>query len=57
MQKSFVNQSNHFEHVALNVETYKTLSLELLLDAAGFAKFFTMENFKHYDLHKAVGHT
>ena len=56
MQKSLVNQSNSFEDVALNVDTYKTFNLELLLDAAGFAKFFTMENFKHYDLHKAVGH-
>ena len=43
------------EDVALNVDTNKTQNLELLLDAADFAKFLTMEDFMHYELHKAVG--
>ena len=55
MWKSLVNQSNGFEDVALNVDTNKIQNLELLLDAANFAKFHTMEDFKHYELHKAVG--
>ena len=29
-------------------------NLELLLDAADFTKLFVMEDFKHYELHKAV---
>ena len=50
-----MNQSNGFEDVALNVNTKKTQNLELFLDAADFAKFLAMEDFKHYELHKAVG--
>ena len=53
-KKSLVNQSNGFEDVALNVNTNKTQNLELLLDAADFAKF-AMEDFKHFEFHKAVG--
>ena len=34
--------------------TEKTQNLELLLDAADFAKFPAMEDFKHYELHKAL---
>ena len=41
--------------MALNVDTNKTRNLELLLDADDIAKFFTMEDFKHDELHKAVG--
>ena len=41
--------------MALNVDTYKTQNLEILLEAADFAKFLAMENFKHYDVRKAVG--
>ena len=52
--KSFVNQSNSLKDVALNVDTNKTQNLELLLDAADLAKFLAMEDFKHYELHKAV---
>ena len=54
--KSLVNESNGFEDVALNMDTKKTQNLELLLDAVDFAKFLVMKDFKHYDLHKAVGH-
>ena len=46
---------NSFEVVALNVDTNKTQNLELLLDAADFAKLLAMENFKNHELHKAVG--
>ena len=52
-----MNQSNDFEDVALNVDTRKTQNLELLLDAADFAKFLAMEDFKHDVLHEAVGRT
>ena len=55
MLKSLVNQLNGFKDVTLNVDTNKTQNLELLLDAADFAKFLTMEDFKHYELHKAMG--
>ena len=51
-----MNQSNSFEEVALNVDTNKTQNLELFLDASDFAKFLTMEDFKHYESHKAVEH-
>ena len=37
------------------MDTNKTQNLELLLDATDFPKFLTMEDFKHYELHKAVG--
>ena len=47
-----MNQSNSFENVALNLETNKTQNFKLLLDAANFAKFLSMEYFKHYKLHK-----
>ena len=40
--------------MALNLDTNKTQNLELLLDAADFAKFHAMEDFKYYELHKAV---
>ena len=40
--------------MALNVDTDKSRNLELLLDAPDFAKFLEMEDFKHYELHKAV---
>ena len=50
-----MNQSNSFEDVDLNVDTNNTQNLELLLDAADFAKFLTMEDFKQYELHKDVG--
>ena len=50
-----MNQSNDFEDVALNVDTKKTQNLEL--DAADFAKFLAMEDFKHDVLHEAVGRT
>ena len=49
-----MNESNSFEDVALNVNTGKTQELELLLDATDFAKFLVMEDFKHYELHKAM---
>ena len=49
-----VNQSNSFEDVALNVDTNKTQILKLLLDAAYFAKFLAMEDFKQNDLNEAV---
>ena len=48
-----MNQSNGFEDVALNVDTYETQNLELLLDAADFAKFLLTEDFKHYEEHKS----
>ena len=55
-KKSLVNQSNGFGDVALNVDTYKTQNLELLLDAADFAKFIaTKDVCNHYELHKGVG--
>ena len=50
-----MNQSNGFEDVALNVDTDKAQNLELLLDAPDFAKFLASEDFKHYELYKAVG--
>ena len=50
-----MNQSNGFEEVALNVDTYKTQNLELLLDAADFAKFIATKDCNHYELHKGVG--
>ena len=39
--------------------TYSQTNSELgtLLDAADFTTFLAMENFKHYELHKAVGCT
>ena len=43
VQISPVNQSNSFEDVALNVDTCKSQNLELLVDAADFAKFFAMK--------------
>ena len=49
----WINQTN-FEDVALNVDTNKTQNLELLLDAADFAKSLAMEYFWHYELHKAM---
>ena len=52
MQKFLVSQSNGFENVALNVDTYITQNLELLLDAADFTKFLAMADFKHYELRK-----
>ena len=51
-----MNQSDSFEDVTLNVGTHKAQNLELLLDAADFAKFFAMEDLTHYDLYKAMGH-
>ena len=42
------NQSNSSEDVALNVDTDKPQNLEFLLNDADFAKFFVMEDFKHY---------
>ena len=36
------------------MDTNKTQNLELLLGAADFAKFLLIEDFKHYELHKAV---
>ena len=50
-----MNQSNGFEDVAFNVGTKKTQNLELMLNAANFAKFLATEDFKHYELHKAMG--
>ena len=50
-----MNQSNGFEDKALNVDTDKTQNLELLLNAADFAKFLAMEDSKHYELHKTMG--
>ena len=38
--------------VALNVDTNKTQNLELLLDAADWAKFLAIEDFKHYSYTK-----
>ena len=49
-----MNQSNSFDDVALNVATNKTQNLELLLDAADLAKFLVIEDFKHYELRKAL---
>ena len=49
-----MDHSNGFKDVALKVDTEKTQNLELLLDAADFAKFPAMEDFKHYELHKAL---
>ena len=40
--------------MALNVDTNKTQNLKLLLDDADFVKLRTKEDFKHYELHKAV---
>ena len=54
MWENFVNQSNSFEDVALNVDTNKPQNLELWLDAADFANLFKMEDFRLYKLHKAV---
>ena len=50
-----MNQLNGFEDVALNVDIEKSQNLDLLLDAADFAKFLAMEDFKNYELHKAIG--
>ena len=50
-----MNQSKCFEDVALNVDTNKTQNLELLLDAADFAKLLAMKDFKQRELHKVVG--
>ena len=49
-----MDHSNGFKDVALKVDTEKTQNLELLLDAADFAKFPAMEDLKHYELHKAL---
>ena len=36
------------------MDTNKTQNLKLLMDAADFANFLEMEDFKHYELHKAI---
>ena len=42
--------------MALNVDTNKMQNLSLLLGAADFVKFLVMEDYRHYELHKAVQH-
>ena len=51
VRKSF--ESKNFEDAALNADT-KNSNLQLLLGATDFAKFLGMEDFRHYELHKAM---
>ena len=40
----------------IQIVTNKIWNLELLLGAVDLAKFLVMENFKHYELNKAMEH-